>query len=118
MASIVWPVSLPARPLIGGYEETFPDIALRTQMDAGAAKMRRRYTAAVRPLTVAYRLSDSQVTTLDDFFVNTTAAGSLPFDWVHPRTLATVSVRFTQPPRMTARGAGLWEVTIGLEVLP
>lgn len=116
--SIVWPGDLPARPLIAGFEETFPDIALRTQMDAGAAKVRRRYTAAVRPLTVTYILTDAQVTSLDGFYLSTAAAGALPFDWTHPRTLDVVSVRFTQPPRITARGAGLWDVSIGLEVLP
>ena len=115
MASIVWPLGLPARPLIPGFEETFPDIMLRTEVDAGVAKARRRFTAAARPITAPYRLSDSEVTTLDAFYLST---GAQPFDWVHPRTLTTVSVRFTGPPRATPRGAGLWDVTVPLEVLP
>lgn len=35
----VWPVTLPQDVLIDGYDEKVPEMTLRTQMDAGPAKV-------------------------------------------------------------------------------
>lgn len=110
-----WPPSLPQQPLVDGLQETLPDVALRTQMDAGADKVRRRHTAAVRPLTVAFLLDGAQSETLDAFYADNAA---LPFDWEHPRTGAAISLRFVGPPRFTAHGSSRWRAELSLEVLP
>ena len=44
MTNLVWPAGLPQRPSVGGYQERFTETALRTPMEAGAAKLRRRFT--------------------------------------------------------------------------
>ena len=119
MPNPVWPASLPQDVLVEGYEETFPELALRTEMDAGPAKVRRRFTAGVRTLNVMSAMTRTQVATLDTFFATTTQGGALQFDWVHPRTGSAAALRFTRPP-MTAPepGGQRWRVELELEVLP
>ena len=45
MADIDWPATLPQEILAEGYEEGLPDVLVRTKMDAGPDKVRRRATA-------------------------------------------------------------------------
>jgi hypothetical protein len=44
MTNLVWPAGLPQCPSVGGYQERFTETALRTPMEAGVAKLRRRFT--------------------------------------------------------------------------
>lgn len=113
-----WPASLPPTPLAAGYADTPPDNVLRTQMDAGPAKLRRRTTAAVRPLVAPLLLTSAQVATLDTFYSSTLEDGALAFDWTHPRTGAAISCRFLQPPAYGDPNGDLFFVTCQLEVLP
>jgi hypothetical protein len=114
-----WPASLPQFVLTEGFEESPPDVLLRTEMDAGPAKVRRRFTAGVRPLKAVIVCSSAQVTTLETFFAAALASGALPFDWVHPRTQAATSFRFVRPPSIAPeRGGKYWRVGLDLEVLP
>ena len=114
-----WPASLPQLVAVEGYEESPPETALRTEMEAGPAKLRRRFTAGVRPLSVLLDLDAAQVETLDGFFVTDLAGGSLRFDWVHPRTQATVELRFLRPPVYRPLGSdAAWRAALHLEILP
>ena len=119
MSNPVWPVSLPQTPPWNGYSESPPDTVLRTQMDAGPAKTRQRFTAGVRPIQERIRMSWDQVATLDTFYVTTLSNGALKFDWVHPRTAAVSVYRFTAAPswRPSSRGKA-WDVTMQLEIMP
>jgi hypothetical protein len=120
MASYVWPPSLPQRPL-ASYSETSGAIILRTQPDAGPAKMRRR---GKRPdtLSVQFDMSSTQVETLREFAMDT-LRGTVRFDFTHPRTLETVEVRIV--PQQDGALFNLsyllpeyWQVSLQLEVLP
>lgn len=118
-----WPASLPQVAPINGYQETPPDTSLRTQMDAGPAKVRRRFTAAVRPITMNFILSDAQLQVFDDFYGETLEGGSLPFDWVHPRHFADspqeiVQFRIVRPPTYSAIDRDIWQVPVEFEILP
>lgn len=121
MPNPVWPIDLPQDVFTEGYDEGLPDVALRTQMDAGPAKTRRRHTAAPRPLNVTVGLSRAQAASFDDFFTEDLAGGALSFDWIHPRTLAAVTLRFVTPPPpriVPEPGAQRWRVALTLEVMP
>lgn len=90
MASISWPLSLPQVPN-RGYTEELGVLVLRTPMDKGPAKQRRR---GVRPdtLNVSFLMTGTQVETLRSFIDNT-IQGVARFDFTHPRTSSTVEVR-------------------------
>jgi len=111
-----WP-TLPA-PIINTFNETLPDNVIRTSMDKGPAKVRRRTTANVRPIQFSMVLTEAQVATLDTFYNTTTLSGAQEFDYTHPRTGATVSARFTQPPAYSDINGLAYRVEVQLEILP
>lgn len=112
-----WPVTLPP-PALNSLRESPPNNTLRTEMDVGPAKVRRRSTANVRPLSFTLNLEPSQVDVLDDFYMEGTFGGVDAFDMLHPRTDVPVRVRFTQPPEYQEAEGVLYRATVNLEVLP
>lgn len=114
-----WPGSLPAAPQGDSYQEQAPNTVVRSPMDAGPQKVRRRFTAGVRPFTFTWLLTKAQVATLDTFYNSTLSGGSLTFDGLnHPRTGTATTWRFTMPPTYTYLGPDAWKAITPLEVLP
>lgn len=118
---VAWPGGLPTKPLEDGYQERFRTMGIRSTNDAGPAKQRRRFTAAVRTIQLTFKLTPAQVETLDAFWETGTGGGTLPFTWVHPRTQAAVTMRFIadQPPLVQPRNRGMfYTVSFSIEILP
>jgi len=118
MASQTWPGGLPQDILQGTYTEQPPDVVVRTEMSAGPAKVRRRATAGVRPVSGRIRVTKSEVATFDTFFDSTLKGGALRFDWKNPRTGTSKELRFTGRPEYAALSDDLFEITLPLEILP
>lgn len=117
MPTPVWPASLPQILEIDGYDEAFPNAMLRTAMETGPAKRRRRFTAAPAPIKGTLTLTVAQRATLKSFFETDLQMGALSFDWTHPVTGVTASFAFVSPPRI--RGdSGFLPVALDLEQLP
>lgn len=113
-----WPASLPQKPQSQGFRETVPEVIVRTDMDAGPAKVRRRFTAAVRNLQMTMEMSNAQIATFDTFFNDTIKGGALNFDFPDPRTGTTVDVRIVNTPQYRNIGGEYWGVELEIEVLP
>ena len=113
----VFPSTLPA-PALNTLVETPPDNVIRTQMDKGPDKVRRRTTANVRPLSFTLKLTPAETQVLDDFYDNTTFSGADEFDYTHPRTGEAVKARFTQPPQYQEHEGVIYLCSIALEILP
>lgn len=114
----VWPTSLPANFITSGFEMAQQNAVIRTQMDTGAPKRRRRFTAAIKMIKGSMVLTTTQYSTLDAFYTSTLKNGSLPFDFAHPISGSSISCYFTEPPKYTANGPWLVNASISLEVLP
>lgn len=114
----VWPSTLPSSPLLDGFRETVPDNVLRTDMERGPAKTRRRTTSAVRKLSVNYLMSKAQVADLETFYGTELLGGSIAFDTMHPRSAAAISCRFVKPPVYSSANGEYFRVALELEVLP
>jgi len=113
-----WPASLPQR-VDQGFTEQPPDVLLRTEMEDGRPKRRPRVTKGVEPVTASISaLSSSQVGTLRSFYEDTCVNGSLPFEWVHPRSGNTVQLHWKKPPQIQHEEADLWSAGLELEILP
>lgn len=113
-----WPGNLQPYPLVADYEESAPDTMLRTEMDAGPAKLRQRFTAAARPISGSVVMkTKSELNDLDAFFVTTLKGGTLAFDW-QDRNGVTRSYRFTAPPRYTFLEPDRIKVSMKLEIMP
>lgn len=120
VANPEWPSSLPV-PLVEGVSYTSQDNVIRTQMAAGVAKTRRRFTAVPEDVTFQLLLDRAKLQTLLDF-VSVTLKDVLPFDWREFRKPVAdqgtlVTYRFKSRPSMVPIHGGLWRVSIELELL-
>lgn len=115
-----WPTLLPAFVIESGYQETLEDQTIETSMDTGPAKIRRRFTTAVRRFQVTVQMTPEEADIFETFYLDTLAGGSLPFDWVHPRTRVAKSFRFRKPAPVVTVGASgqIVRVQMALESLP
>lgn len=117
MANPTWPSTLP-EPVLDSISYSPWQNTIRSQMDSGPPKMRRRFTAAGEDVTVVLILTPAQKDALDTF-IRTTLKDVLPFDWYEFRaaeqTVATY--RFKQRPAYTPWGAEYWQATLSLDLL-
>lgn len=112
-----WPATLP-EPALSTLKESPPNNLIRTQMDKGPDKVRRRTTANIRPLAFTLKLTSAQTEILDEFYTDTTFSGADEFDYTHPRTNASVKARFVEPPEYSENNAVIYDCAISLEILP
>lgn len=116
-----WPSSLPDMRL--PVNHTYEDATIRTKMDAGPNKVRRRYTAVEQPFTTSMMMNGTQYQDLWDFYRNTLNGGVDRFDWDNPVDDSSVEMRFTEPPKGEIKSGGsaserTWFVTLKLEIMP
>ena len=119
-----WPASLPSTPLLQGLSYTPQTQVVRTPMDIGPPKLRRRTSAEVTPFSARLVLTGAQLATLRTFFFTTLAGGALTFTWLEPTTGASVTMQFRGPYTATPlRAHGfvdgrLYDVAVDLEIVP
>jgi hypothetical protein len=118
MPDATWPAGLPTRFLTDGYALTFGDGAQRTGMDSGPPKVRKKFTAAVRPVRATIRLTAAQATLLRNFYEGTCGYGAVPFALTEPITGETARFAFAKPPRVVPRSAVRFEAELELDWLP
>jgi hypothetical protein len=113
-----WPATLPQKIEASGYAETDNTVLVRSSMDVGPAKVRRRTTAKVTNITGSISCTKTQVATLQTFYDTTLEGGALEFTWTHPRTGASTDFRFVAPPSIGGLGPDLYTIGLSLEILP
>jgi len=95
MTDIVWPEILPLTLRMDGLSAKRNSNVIRTRMDAGPNKTRRRYTASTKNYTGSMLLDDSQRNELEQFYRVSLADGVLRFIFTDPQTLEAGEFRFT-----------------------
>lgn len=116
-----WPASLPGLRL--PVDHQIQSGLIRTKMDAGPDKVRRRSSATPENFSFPMRLKGSEYDTLQTFYNSTLGGGALSFNFDNPRTDTEETFRFLSPPNATVRkGASdpddrIWDVQISLEKL-
>lgn len=125
MPVAVWPPSLPVPPRLRDHRERPPQLTLRSSVDSGPAKVRRRNTANVRTISVSFVFTWDEWEAFDEFFLETIAGGALPFELKRPMTGVITQWRIVDTPeyrpltpRPTAPEVGYVEVTFAAELLP
>jgi hypothetical protein len=118
--SYVWPVTLPQAVRVD-YSESTGALILRTPMDAGPAKMRRR---GQRPskMRLGFFMTSTQVAALETF-VLTTIKSTARFGFPHPRTGAQIEARLIPSDdgalySISYSAPMEWTVDMEIEVLP
>lgn len=88
-----WPPTVPSVLQNSGYSHDAESGVIRTDMDTGPAKTRRRFTAVTENHSGSIIMTKTQFATWKTWFVNTIMQGTLPFDMTDPLTGDTVSMR-------------------------
>lgn len=108
----VWPSTVPI--IKPGHKESPPNRAVRSNMDVGPDKIRKRSSAAVRKIQIRMKLNDSQLDDFDEFFDENE---TLAFDFTDPRTETLKRARFASVPTYDMDET-MWDVSVELEYLP
>ena len=91
-------------------------LVIRTKMDAGPNKTRRRYTASTKTFSGSMLLNSSQRIELERFYRVSLADGALRFIFTDPQTLEAGEFRFTEDYAEKSVD-GMFEITMSLERL-
>lgn len=108
-----WPGSLPQNFIADGYTEQKESKVLRSSMDYGPDKIRKRSTYEPKKISGNMILSAAQKDVLDVFFDQNEA---LIFTWA----LGGASVknyRFLKPPSFSTKSGSWWSVSLSIEEL-
>lgn len=89
-----WPFACPT-----SWEEVPHPALIRTEMDDGYPKVRRRYTKTWREYMAQWRLDWADFAAFNTFVEVDCGAGSVPFYMAHPITGADILVRWKEPPK-------------------
>lgn len=113
-----WPVSLQQILNEADFSYAIGDTTIRSDMDIGPAKVRRRSTRGVDTLSCSINLTTAQYSTFYYFYDTSLNGGVKTFNFVHPITGATNEFRFVAPPAFRYLGASNWAATMSWEKLP
>lgn len=122
MAIAQWPTAdnFPQSPQ-KGFSESVGVNVIRSPMDAGPAKQRRR---SRRPSTMdlSFILTTAQTQILEDFITNT-IEGVRRFGFLHPRLNSVVEARIVPQSegeffRLQYLAPGYWQTSMKFEILP
>lgn len=135
--SVAWPKWLNPNT---GLEEDIPspqwdsmqldvqDILMRSQMDSGPPKVRRRFSGASRYLTCYFVFNWDQANAFNVWYQGDLRYGAMDFDWIAPYNNAPVKARLRKPPTVTPMSTilhrtdggyhTLWKYTCDIEILP
>lgn len=118
MATIDFPSLLPT-PLRSGYGLQHVSPMMRSELQSGRARQRRRYTSVPSMASVSWLLSDDQAMAFEAWFRDATVDGT---DWFNCRLSTPVGLkdyecRFVEMyngPELV--GPNLWRITATLEL--
>lgn len=88
-----WPTSLPV-PQLAGYDLQTADATARTDMEGGAARVRRRSTSRPDEVSLAFVLDEAQMATFRAFWEDSFLSGA---GWVY------VPVKLGRTPGVTSQ---------------
>jgi hypothetical protein len=116
-----WPTTLP-NPQVNGYSLAPVDETVRTNMEFGAARARRRTSTRNDQLSAAWQMTDAQYTAFRTWFDDSTTGISGGASWftvtlaIGTTGMQSVTARFVGPFQAAAFGYLNWNVSGKLEI--
>lgn len=116
-----WPSTLPA-PTVDGYSIEPFDQTIRTDMESGAARTRRRTRARMDMINVAWKFTDTQMSTFRAWFENDSTGAAGGAGWftvslnVGDGGITSKEARFNGVFKPNLLSKSVWNVTATLEV--
>lgn len=93
-----WPPQLP-KPKLDGYSLALQPAFVRSDMDAGPARQRRRFTQAPTDITMELVLDQSQMAIFEAWYEHRIDSGAAWFDapMLNGQGVTTIEARFIEP---------------------
>lgn len=120
MATETWPLAtLPAYPIQAGYKLGEAGGIVRTAMDDGLARQRRKYPDMPATVRVGWLLNADRMSFFRGWLAHKAQFGAVWFNVTLDvgNGVETVEARFTGDPDYTRVRKGLWLVAADLEIL-
>jgi hypothetical protein len=112
-----WSGTLPQNFQVQGYVETGAENTIRTRMEVGPDKVRKRTTSDVRTVVGNMWLTPAQYTELRTFYEVTHEYGALSFTKDDEHGISR-TWRFVSPPIYSTNGPENWQVRLSIEEMP
>lgn len=112
-----WPALLPP-PMIDGYSEKAKPTFIRTEMDSGRARNRRRAVTGAVQFEQTYRLTQTQLAVFEDWWENVVFGGAadalMPIYGGQGKRMVQCSFSDT-PSKARVPDSKIWEVSLTME---
>ena len=114
-----WPSTMPP-PSWGDVSVDSPQGGvIRTQMDTGPSKLRRRSTASSTPMSLVFKpVSNVVYADFVSFYDTNLQSGTLPFNMADPITEIVSVFRFVDGYSISPIGLDAFEINVNLEKMP
>lgn len=114
---VTWPTTLPL-PTIQGYGVQPGDAVLRTDMEAGLARQRRRFTSSPSTINVQFLMTRNQFAVFEAWYKFEAKEGAEFFDidLLGGIGLTTHTARFTRQFDAKLRNGIFWDISSELEI--
>jgi hypothetical protein len=113
-----WPPGISEAFTSDAFSESPQEVTIRTDMDTGPPKVRRRFLNPVRTYECNIVLRNAaEYAELRDFYYVICQGGTDTILMAHPITGVATSFRFASPPQFSALGIA-WRAAFRLEALP
>ncbi len=114
--AVTYPVLLPDAPQRNGFNQKQQNNTIRSSVDVGEAKVRRRYTVPLKDEKWSMILDPVQLPIFQDWFDTDLQSGVLRFSFADPLTDITKEYRFKDMPAFTPYGTcGSYTVSFNVE---
>ncbi|RTL05625.1 hypothetical protein EKK58_07505 [Candidatus Dependentiae bacterium] len=115
--AVPWPATIQDKLERDNFALEKGSTVIRTQMDVGPYKVRRRSTRPIDVLTGSIYLTASEWAVFETFYDTTINGGVTPFELPHPITGALTVFRFAAEPSYRSVGS-IFIVSMKWEVMP
>jgi hypothetical protein len=116
--AVAWPLSLQQYLSEQNFSVTFGDTTVRSDMDTGPQKVRRRFTRPVDKFTGSILVDGAEYDIFYNYYNTSLAGGTTPFLLNHPITGVPSEFRFTGQPKVNSIGGGQFVIGFEFEELP
>ena len=116
--AVSFPTELQEKFNESGFSFSIGSTTIRTNVDVGPAKIRRRLTKGVDSTSGNIKLLYSDYAILYNFYDVSLAGGSLPFEYNDPFTGLPAEYRWVSPPTLTPMGGLYFNVSLPWEKMP
>lgn len=113
-----WPTTLQEKVNQAGFRKVFGSTTIRSNVEVGANKVRRRFTKGIDQFSVNVNLARSEYSTFENFYEVTLNGGTNTFDFLNPLTDTIEEFRFVGEPSITPIGGNEFVLQMTWEQLP